>query len=1024
MCYAKMVANFLKEQGISYWLDTTRLEPGSDWFRDISVACDQSLAVIPILTPQWQLSEWTKFETYVHTNVYPIIFRGEVGEVFTPPIQRFQALSLDLRLVPIRDAISHGQASDPLNSAQTKGFLALKEYLLGLQSLNSSPEKPSVFQNRFPAHDYFTGRIDVLRRLAENLFQSPKTCVSTGKACVLTGTGGLGKSTIANEFVHRFWRCYQNIFWIDCGESFEGQFANLAEKLQLDRSGSDYEKSVAALDYLNQRISESEKPSLLILDDATDCEQLQTGFVGPNQKCWIPNLGSCHVVITSRCNNWPGPISHIELELLSSDASVDLLKSSAGRTAKRFCYAEKQAMRKLAEDLEYLPLALEAAGAYIRNEDSSFGFEGYRELLETGTHLLQRHRRLWTDYPQSVYKTWNVTVENKLSAGAKALLRTCSWLGNAVIPDSMILHQLDTVTELASKIDRVSVESKERPLVKGVLELRDELVSYSMARIAKTRSGTDGFDFHKLIWRVQRDQLTECETERGNEQALKLVVDALPENAQNSDSWPKMMQLRSHCESLLQTGRQLKNSNKCGDLYRTLGVYLMKRNNNPPEALKLFKDGIEAECDCLAGLWIDRGVYETGRRNYSQARGAYRKAIDIQLRSLNIETTLGDSIELVFEKLAAKIDDFDKMVGELNEVRLVLSGIHNIAGSFSREGNISKARPIAVEKRRLRQMLLEKSTNYGQGLLPGCTELKRDLLRGQNDLAVLDIKEGSYKSALSCYHELFEARKNEYGINSLETSKTARDIGTCSTRIGRFSNAWKFLNLAVTVFCNLVRDKTIDSKNADVFKLFNNICFFLLDLGLYDRVRNLVSHNGIRDTFRDFGDPETFFRLRLAEEDFCRFVTVANDVDCAVKVKHQWLCEEAFQLGHTEDVKRHLSAWKSLSPVKPHPKHASVLLMEARRFASAGDMLSSKSKITAAQSLLAQFDIDGGLVWNATAELGFLIDSQKNKNDSEYFRQRVRRMISEPLGLKKISNELSVEFDSERELLKLLEGLS
>jgi hypothetical protein len=72
----------------------TRLEPGCDWHREIERGCEASRVVLPVLTPRWQSSDWTRFETYGAEAVIPLLFEGSFEDVAPAPLQRFQAHTL------------------------------------------------------------------------------------------------------------------------------------------------------------------------------------------------------------------------------------------------------------------------------------------------------------------------------------------------------------------------------------------------------------------------------------------------------------------------------------------------------------------------------------------------------------------------------------------------------------------------------------------------------------------------------------------------------------------------------------------------------------------------------------------------------------------------------------------------------------------------------------------------------------------------------------------------------------------
>ncbi len=84
----------LTSAGLSVWFDRIRLQPGFDWHGEIEAACESSRVLLPILTPAWKTSEWTRYETYGAENVIPILAQGEWNAVATPPLERYQSLAI------------------------------------------------------------------------------------------------------------------------------------------------------------------------------------------------------------------------------------------------------------------------------------------------------------------------------------------------------------------------------------------------------------------------------------------------------------------------------------------------------------------------------------------------------------------------------------------------------------------------------------------------------------------------------------------------------------------------------------------------------------------------------------------------------------------------------------------------------------------------------------------------------------------------------------------------------------------
>src|ERR1051325_8471296 len=182
----------LTQAGFSVWFDKARLNPGCNWHREIEQACESSRVVLPILTPRWKRSEWTRYETYGAEAVIPLLVEGRWEEVSTPPLAPLQNHACAL-------------ADDTL-------FAAIRERLA-----QPPPEKaPRVARLKYRPNPYFVGRDETLVEIHEKLHRNPTTALTQGRVEAVTALGGVGKTTIAREYAEKFWRCYRQMFWVDC----------------------------------------------------------------------------------------------------------------------------------------------------------------------------------------------------------------------------------------------------------------------------------------------------------------------------------------------------------------------------------------------------------------------------------------------------------------------------------------------------------------------------------------------------------------------------------------------------------------------------------------------------------------------------------------------------------------------------------------------------------------------------------------------------------------------------------------
>lgn len=397
IAFAQELNDNLVNEGFKVWFDKTRLAPGFDWYKEIEQGCENSRVLLPVLTPRWKISEWTKYETYGADSVIPVLIEGLWSEVSTPPLERFQAEIIDFK--------QQGRA----------GWIRL---FSGIKRICDSqlPEKESHLTHiHYRANEYFTGREKELIHIHEELHTKPKPGLTTGRVRAITAMGGFGKTSLVRQYVEKFWRCYRQMFWIDCRVGLEHEFAHIHDFLFPERKDiglKDADKVASALHELNGSVTR-----LLILDNADDMEQQIIN--------WIPKIGACHTLITSRFGAFGGAIKTIHIFVLEKEPSIEFFKK---RTCRNLDGSELTACETLADKLGYLPLALEQAAAYIEQQGEYFGFKDYLLLYEEAIKdLLDIIAPGASEYPDSVFATWKPTIA-KLSPEGRAILHLSSYL--------------------------------------------------------------------------------------------------------------------------------------------------------------------------------------------------------------------------------------------------------------------------------------------------------------------------------------------------------------------------------------------------------------------------------------------------------------------------------------------------------------------------------------------------------------------------------------------------------------------
>ncbi len=522
---ARKLHDHLVSAGIArddIWFDVHRLRPGFDWHAEIEAACARSHVVLPVLTPRWKASPWTRYETYSHDRVIPVIFegpfivKGDDGEVDwdasvgTPPLTRFQATAVDV------------------NGAD--GWSCL------IDALREQLERPAPVRDEtrvdvpIGPNEWFVGREREMLAIHETLHRSPTAALTQGRVQAISALGGIGKTTLVREYVEVFWRCYPQICWVDCRKGVETEFARIFQDLDPDRAGRLEPQERAAEAY---RALRNGPARLLVLDNAED-EQSAAG--------WAPRSGKCRTLITSRYGNWSPSVTKLEMFEFKPEHSREFLIRRTGRAASG---DERAACEELAKALGHLPLALEQAGAYMAHH-TDYTFRSYLDFYrEAREDLLALGALGTTEYPDSVATTWKLTIA-KLSAPARAVLRMASYYADTPIPLGLFRADTASIRKLAelfkdapagpsSTYDRFFVDA-----------LAQELHGYSMAR-----QRGDSLQVHNLVQVVERIRL-----DRGTQAAsLQAAQDALAryapsESAESPRTWPVWDELLPHAERL------------------------------------------------------------------------------------------------------------------------------------------------------------------------------------------------------------------------------------------------------------------------------------------------------------------------------------------------------------------------------------------------------------------------------------------------------------------------------------------
>ncbi len=246
------------------------------------------------------------------------------------------------------------------------GTLAAAERLLASLPLDTIPTSaPLPPGSRMPlsANPLFVGRVADLKALAATLKGGGTAAIGQVQIAAATGLGGIGKTQLAGEFVHRYGRFFGGgVFWLSFADpaSIPAEVAGCggpgALALQPDFGRLPIDDQVR----LVLSAWQSALPCLLVFDNCEDPALLAA---------WRPPSGGGRVLVTSRCREWEAAlgVQALPLGVLNRTESIALLRK------QRPDLAEAD-LDPIAAELGDLPLALHMAGSFLHTyRHAAFG---------------------------------------------------------------------------------------------------------------------------------------------------------------------------------------------------------------------------------------------------------------------------------------------------------------------------------------------------------------------------------------------------------------------------------------------------------------------------------------------------------------------------------------------------------------------------------------------------------------------------------------------------------------------------
>jgi tetratricopeptide (TPR) repeat protein len=316
--------------------------------------------------------------------------------------------------------------------------------------------------------------------------------VRTVTVQAVRGLGGVGKTALAAEYAYRHGTEYDVLWWIqaDMPDLLPKEFAELARKLGFPELARqlDAEPADAADDARRQILDllDATPGWLLIFDNANAAADIRP---------WVPTGlrpadGPGHVIVTTRrgFRQLDGKVH--ELEVFGTADALKLIQTRVPGLAK-------DTAEDIAAELEWLPFALEQAGAYL-DFTGERGAEYLKQLRDDPADLYRRGQG--RSHPETIATLWNASLDQVAADSPAAIqfLEVCAYLAPEPIRlDLFIAHP--GLPELPPTANGDQV---------GFTDVVAVLADYSLARRSQDERSQDVLKVSRFIQaavRARRD---------------------------------------------------------------------------------------------------------------------------------------------------------------------------------------------------------------------------------------------------------------------------------------------------------------------------------------------------------------------------------------------------------------------------------------------------------------------------------------------------------------------------------------
>jgi len=614
-----------------------------------------------------------------------------------------------------------------------------------------TPNTPTIWHVPYQRNPFFTGREDVLNQLHQTLHA--ETTVALSHPQGIGGLGGIGKTQTALEYAYRYRAEYAAIFWVraDSRPALTSSLVELAHVLELpERHEQDQEILVqAVLRWFRLH------PDWLLIYDNIDNLSIAEPF--------LPKAGTGHLLFTTRAHAFGELAQRVEIQQMEPEIGALLLLRRASLLAIQATLNlanpdDQSIARAISQELDGLPLALDQAGAYIKEVPCPL--PDYLGRYQTRRSDLLRERGSFDQgYPASVATTWSLSFEKirqTIPASAE-LLNFCAFLAPDAIPEKMLMRG-------APHLPPILQEALAHPVQFDLVTAA--LLGYSLLH----RNMNETLDIHRLVQIVVRDNIpakkqsrwsqvqmvfhkqtsVTIQTQKDWKQRAVQVVNVATPDMQDIDQWNDCEQWVPHaqvCATWIE--QEHMTFPEAAHLLNEAGYYLDIRARYA-EGEPLFVRALSISEQELGAMHPDTASSLNALALLYDHQGKYEQAEPLYVRALSI---------------------CEQQLGPLHPNTAI--GLNELAVLYYSQRKYERAEPLFVQALSISE----------QQLGPQHSETATRL----NNLAELYRAQGKYAQAEPLYERALAIREQQLGTQHPDTAQSLNNLASLYQDQGKYT---------------------------------------------------------------------------------------------------------------------------------------------------------------------------------------------------------------------------------------------